>query len=66
MAPSAFECPISGELMVDPVTCADGHTYERSQIATWLRSHDTSPKTNEPLAHASLTPPPGQLEPAAI
>ena len=29
--------------MVDPVVAADGNTYERSEITTWLSNHDTSP-----------------------
>ena len=42
--------------MCDPVMCADGHSYERSAITTWLRSHATSPNTNLPLAHLLLVP----------
>ena len=30
--PQEFICPISREVMIDPVTCEDGHTYERSEI----------------------------------
>ena len=57
-----FVCPITQELMVEPVTCADGHTYERRAIDQWLRQLSereqplTSPKTNEPLAHPHLNP----------
>ena len=44
--PSAFFCPILGELMQDPVvTVADGHTYERSSISRWLSDHGTAPLT---------------------
>ena len=38
------------------ITQADGHSYERASIAAWLEGHDTSPKTNEVLAHRGLTP----------
>ena len=38
------------------VSCADGHSYERSAIEDWLRSNTTSPLTNLPLAHNHLTP----------
>ena len=31
------------EVTEDPVIAADSFTYERSAIAAWLRSHDTSP-----------------------
>lgn len=34
----ALECPITHELMSDPVVAADGHTYERAAIQ---RSLDT-------------------------
>jgi hypothetical protein len=36
--------------------CADGHTYERAAITTWLQSHNTSPLTNVRLAHKKLSP----------
>ena len=31
-----FMCPITQELMVDPVFTEDGQTYERDAIKTWL------------------------------
>ena len=43
--PKHFSCPITHELFVDPVIFADGHTYERDAIATWLRQRETSPMT---------------------
>ena len=36
-------CPITHELMVDPVLAEDGHTYERSSIEEWLSRKNTSP-----------------------
>ena len=30
--PDALCCPISMEIMRDPVIAADGHTYERAEI----------------------------------
>ena len=53
-APDDLQCPISQELMRDPVVAADGRTYERAQIAEWIRSHNTSPMTNEQLDHKHL------------
>lgn len=44
------------ECLVDPVVCADGHTYERAAIEAWLMSRDTSPMTNEVLPHKMLIP----------
>ena len=49
-------CPITMELMQDPVFTADGHTYERSAIEHWMKTNDTSPLTGEKLEHRILTP----------
>ena len=54
--PDAYVCPITRELMHDPVFASDGHTYERDAIEAWFARKDTSPMTNEPLAHKHLTP----------
>lgn len=56
-APEEFYCPISMDLMKDPVIIADGHTYERSAIEDWFRlDKQSSPKTNDYLDHLYLTP----------
>lgn len=34
----------------------DRYSYERTAIADWYRSHDTSPMTNEPLESKYLVP----------
>ena len=34
--PKHFICPISQDLMIDPVVAADGFTYENRQITQWL------------------------------
>jgi hypothetical protein len=49
-------CPITFEPMRDPVTAADGMSYERSAIEEWLAKKTTSPYTNEPLKNKSLLP----------
>ena len=54
--PAAYCCPITQELMVDPVFTSDGHTYERHAIHEWLFDHDTSPNTGERLLHKEVTP----------
>ncbi|CAD5180275.1 unnamed protein product [Musa acuminata subsp. malaccensis] len=57
IVPDDFRCPISLELMKDPVIVATGQTYERTCIEKWLASgHDTCPKTQQRLSNASLTP----------
>lgn len=50
----AFVCPITQEVMVDPCTCMDGHTYERKAIERWLENHDTSPLTGAKLPSKML------------
>lgn len=47
--PSEHYCPITMEIMEDPVLAPDGMTYERSSIERWLQDHDTSPLTNEKI-----------------
>ena len=54
--PDAFVCCISDDVMKDPVTAADKHTYERRSIEEWLRTHSTSPWTGEVLASKELVP----------
>lgn len=54
--PDCFLCPISVELMVDPVICSDGFTYERGCIESWFRSSNLSPLTIEPLVNQTLIP----------
>ena len=55
-APEQYVCPITLQLMVDPVITADGFTYERSAIESWLERHSTSPCTGATLAHRVLAP----------
>ena len=35
--PEIIMCPITQDIMLDPVSAADGHAYERAAIAEWLR-----------------------------
>lgn len=52
--PDCFKCPITREIMKDPVCTEDGHTYDRKAIETWLEDHDTSPKTGAKLQTKDL------------
>lgn len=47
-------CSITRRVMDDPVTAADGNSYERAAIEAWLANHDTSPLTNAPMATTLL------------
>ena len=54
--PPEFMCPITQELMTDPVTTADGQSYERAAIEKWLKRKKTSPLTGLVLGSTTLTP----------
>lgn len=50
-----FICPITGELMTDPVVDNEGNSYERSAIEDWLSRSQTSPITRNALNATQLT-----------
>ncbi|XVF59331.1 hypothetical protein PTKIN_Ptkin07bG0267200 [Pterospermum kingtungense] len=55
--PADFCCPLSLELMTDPVIVASGQTYERAFIKKWIDLGLTvCPKTRQTLAHSNLIP----------
>ena len=54
--PTNFYCPISGDLMVYPVTDKEGNSYEREQIMEWIQSNKTSPITRNYLDESHLSP----------
>eukprot|EP00250_Pteridium_aquilinum_P004586 c14794_g1_i2 orf=527-2206(+) len=55
--PEEFRCPISLQLMSDPVIISSGQTYERICIEKWFEEgHNTCPKTQQKLAHLGVTP----------
>ena len=48
--PDGFLCPITQDIMKDPVILADGHSYERKAITDWLSRSNRSPLTNEVIS----------------
>ncbi|KAK6931076.1 Armadillo [Dillenia turbinata] len=55
--PEDFRCPISLEIMSDPVTVATGQTYDRSSIEKWFRAGNLiCPTTGQKLNHTELVP----------
>ena len=54
--PQSICCPISKMPMSDPVMCADGFSYERSEIKKWMTKNNTSPITGMILKHFYLAP----------
>ncbi|KAL6650634.1 hypothetical protein ACP70R_009559 [Stipagrostis hirtigluma subsp. patula] len=58
--PNFFVCPISLEVMRDPVTLSSGITYDRESIERWVFTdgHGECPVTKLPLGAADLEPTP--------
>ncbi len=54
--PNEFLCPITHELMTDPVCASDGYTYERKAIEEWLTKKKTSPIMNVSIIATQLYP----------
>ncbi|KAM7500579.1 hypothetical protein LguiA_024993 [Lonicera macranthoides] len=55
--PKDFCCPISLDLMRDPVIIWSGQTYDRASISRWMQEgHSSCPKTGQNLAHNNLVP----------
>ncbi|KAI3719099.1 hypothetical protein L6452_19989 [Arctium lappa] len=55
--PKDFCCPISLELMMDPVVISTGQTYDRGSISRWIDDgHCSCPKSGSTLVHKMLVP----------
>lgn len=54
--PNRLLCPISREIMEDPVCCPLGYTYDRKNIVNWFKTSDITPLTGEKLYIKSVTP----------
>ena len=52
--PNGWFCPITMQIMTNPVICSDGQTYEKTAIEAWLVIHNISPITKQPITH--ITP----------
>ena len=49
-----YLCPISHDVMVDPVIARDGFTYEKTEIVEWFKRNSTSPLTNKTISKKLL------------
>lgn len=54
--PEGFVCPLTQEIMKDPVMDPEGNSYERSAIEAWLDKNQTSPITRKSLTKENLFP----------
>ncbi|CAM8991509.1 unnamed protein product [Rhodiola kirilowii] len=53
--PKDFCCPISLDLMEDPVIICTGQSYDRAYITRWMEDgHSTCPKTGQMLTHSHV------------
>ncbi|CAL9067013.1 unnamed protein product [Musa banksii] len=55
--PKDFCCPISLDLMKDPVVVSTGQTYDRASITQWIEEgHRTCPNSGQTLSNNRLIP----------
>lgn len=53
----SFYCPITADIMADPVETSSGHTFEREAIDKWLaEGNSLCPLTKTPLSKSGLRP----------
>eukprot|EP01094_Clydonella_sp_ATCC50884_P029210 TRINITY_DN9067_c0_g1_i1.p1 TRINITY_DN9067_c0_g1~~TRINITY_DN9067_c0_g1_i1.p1 ORF type:complete len:487 (+),score=103.33 TRINITY_DN9067_c0_g1_i1:250-1710(+) len=51
-----FLCPITHEVMADPVIASDGYSYDREAISQWLMRSSVSPMTRLQFTSNNLIP----------
>jgi hypothetical protein len=55
--PPSFICPITTEIMTDPVILVEtGTTYDRLSISQWLEKHDSDPSTGLKITSKEMIP----------
>jgi len=54
--PDEFVCPITCEIIREPVVALDGFVYEKDAIESWFTQSNRSPTTNEPLDSIAVVP----------
>jgi len=52
--PDELQCPITGDVMVDPVVASDGYSYEREAIEEWFRRFPRSSMPRSPSTNGSI------------
>lgn len=53
--PEEYLCPITSEIMTEPVVAADGQTYQKESITEWFRRENRkSPSTGANLSSPIL------------
>ncbi|XVF30938.1 hypothetical protein REPUB_Repub16aG0102100 [Reevesia pubescens] len=54
--PKKFKCPLSGQIMTDPVILITGQTYDRPSIQKWLNEAGKCDLSRQVFSHTILTP----------
>src|SRR5436853_6188817 len=54
--PEDLLCPITGQIIVNPVSAADGRIYEKAALLKWTSKKNTSPITGLYFANNVLHP----------
>ncbi len=49
-------CPITQDIMKEPVIDREGNTYEKSAILEWLKTNNNSPITRNVISASELIP----------
>jgi hypothetical protein len=55
--PPFFKCPVSHELMKEPLILSDGHSYDEETILNWVKACEgpiRSPLTNKPVMAVAI------------
>ena len=52
----SLTCPITHQIMEDPVITKYGHTYERKEIENWIEKSGNDPLTKKPLTKNDIFP----------
>jgi len=54
--PEEFICPLSKNIMTEPVIIADGSVFERREIINWFKNNNTNPLTFNPIDTKIIIP----------
>eukprot|EP00879_Flechtneria_rotunda_P008635 GHRR01009048.1.p1 GENE.GHRR01009048.1~~GHRR01009048.1.p1 ORF type:complete len:266 (+),score=104.86 GHRR01009048.1:1276-2073(+) len=55
-APDLLCCPITGQIMLQPVTVPSGKTFEYEAVRKWITQHGSDPTTLTPISILDLHP----------
>lgn len=54
--PYSFICPITNDIITDPVIDKHGHTFEKIALIEWLKTKTICPMNNQPINSDELVP----------